>query len=156
MSVTIDQLANELVTIVKTSPIISDRGYYVSDTRELESLHGRDLPSLPMAGVTYEGAAPRGNDVKDAGGRPKRSSQGLILRVSFSIIVMVSYVSLRVNETKPDATDLLDDLRVRVLQYEGANSRPWEYVGETPLDTSVDNVVMYGQVWSTAIPVLAS
>lgn len=151
---TIEELAQELVTLCKTAPIVGDKGYSVFGVADLENFAG--IVGYPLAGVSYEGCRKIENAVDTSTGREKVSAASMF-NLNFMIIggITYTYGSARA-DTKPIITDLLDELRPIVLGYKGVNTRPWKFVGETPLESELEGVIFYGQMWETIIPVIGN
>lgn len=147
---TVAQLMAEMVGLVKTSASIDTRGFSVFNTEDLENISGNI--GFPLAGISYEGASKQENSVQ--GQRGIKSASFVTLH--FMLTVGVTYQYASGADSKPVATDLLDEIRNIVLGYSGVNSRPWVFVGETPLDTDLEGVIFYGQMWETNIPVLGN
>jgi hypothetical protein len=106
-----------------------------------------------MAGISYEGGVPIQNSA-DSKGPAMRSATLISLR--FMIVLAVPYKYGSDEDEKPTLTNLLDAMRQTVIGYKGINTRPWSYVGETPLTTSIENLIMFGQMWKTEIPVVGT
>lgn len=138
---TIAQLTTELVDLVKTAPSIGTRGFSVFNVDEVDEM--APLVGYPMAGISYEGRTPKENSVK---GVAKQKSVSYTT-LQFMIIIAHSYTYGTTEDTKPVLTDLLDEVCEIVLGYSALNARPWQFVGESPLETELEGVIMYGQIW---------
>lgn len=148
---TINQLAEELVSLVKTVSDFSGKSFYVFNSDDFEQVAA--MSGFPAAGITYEGITP--NDGNKVDGQVKLKSAALV-RVIFSVIVGVNYNYGAPTDTKQSATALLDAIRPVILGYKGVNTRPWEYRGESPLESELDGVILYAQMWDTVIPVVSN
>lgn len=134
---------------------IQGRSYYVFDQDDLEAHLGNVV--LPFVGIMYVGMLPY-----DGGGgaNPPKDysrSSAVMQELTISVVVVDEYAGAGLDNdnndfTKHSITDLLDDTRFAMLGYRGANLRPWQWVGESPLETSLQNAVMYAQTWRTLVP----
>ena len=150
MTATVAQLIDELVGLVKTAPSIANKGFSVFNLEELFSFV--DAVGFPLAGVTFEGMEKRENSVS---GQPRNRS-AVYLTAYFTIVVGINYKYATTTDTKPIATDLMDEVRDIVLGYSGVNKRPWIYSGETPMNTDIEGAIFYGQTWETELPVIGN
>lgn len=150
MTATINQLANELVTLVKSQADFVDSSFYVFDTDDFEQRAG--FSTFPAAGIMYEGSAPQEGNRVD--GQIKLAS-AVLLQVFFSVSIAVSYQYGSGDDTKAKATALLDAVRPVILGYKGVNTRPWVFIKENPIETELEGVIAYAQLWSTTIPVIS-
>lgn len=142
-----DHVANTVIPI-------QNRSFYVFDQDDLEA--HLNTVTLPFVAVMYLGMDPvdggdGSNPVKDYS-----QSSAVLQRLTISVIVVDEYHGAGIDHdandfTKHSITDLLDDTRYAMLGYRGVNPRPWQWVGESPLDTSLKNAVMYGQQWRTLV-----
>lgn len=144
---TIQQLTDEIIARVKEVVDLSDSSFSVFDVEELTQYSS--VVPFPLAGVTYEGSNPQ-DDIQ--GQRKQRSA--IFVTVYFTITVAVNYHSGTGNDNKGIATDLLDGVRSSLLGYSGVNTRPWRFSGEQPLQTDLEGVIFYGQMWETDLPVI--
>lgn len=148
---TIDDLSRELVGLVKSVPEFAESSYSIFSLEDLEARATADMPVLPVSGVGYDGAQPVGKD-----GTPVAVNAGAVtmVEIQFLIIIAIAYRSAGQDDTKPQATNLLDQIRAKVLGYKGVNTRPWRWIGERPEpEASTDGVAFYSQVWRTSVPV---
>lgn len=148
MPATVAQMMEELVTLVKTAPSIGAKGFSVFNLEELFTFVG--AVGYPLAGVTFEGISKQDNSVH---GQPNNKT-AVYLTAYFTIVVGISYRYATTDDTKPIATDLLDEVRGIVLGYKGVNNRPWILSGETPIETDIEGAIFYGQTWETEFPVI--
>lgn len=148
----IDALTKELQSIAKEMPAFKEYKFSVFDIDDMKGKMAAGV-SLPVVAVTYDGAGPK---VPDQGEPKSKSSFGASLIVlQFSYILAVQYDFSGQEDTKVQATDLLDDLRNRVAGQIRSNNRPWVFVGEKPeRDVSEDGMVFYSQVWQTTVAVV--
>jgi len=147
---TIDQLTQELVTLIKGVEVFSENAYSIYDLEDL--MRVSNLQSFPLVGVGYNGALPVGERDKPAnvalGAHAVR-----FVELQFIVVVAIQYQYAGQEDTKPQATNLLDETRAVILGYKGVNNRPWVFMGERPEpDASTDGVVFYSQVWHTVVP----
>lgn len=151
----VSRLISEVKEHIADSVIpIQSRSFYVFDQDDLEAHLSQ--ATLPFVAVMYLGMSPveRGdgaNPAKDYSG-----SSAVMQELMISVIVVDEYHGAGTDHdandyTKHSITDLLDDTRYAMLGYRGVNLRPWQWVGESPLDTSLQNAVMYGQQWRTLV-----
>jgi hypothetical protein len=147
---TLDQLANELVTRIKTVNDFTNAGFYVYNLEELEQTSS--TAGFPLAGVAYEGS-----EVADKGKNPARGHTTMVyLRATFHVIVGVNYQYVTDVDTKKTATDLLDSIKQALLGYRGVNTKPWYFAGEFPVDGKTEGVIYYGQLWETDLPMVGT
>jgi len=151
MDASIAKLTAELVTLVKSVPSIGDKGYSVFNVEELETLAGH--VGFPLAGVSYEGGTPQEHS---AHSKSASYNSATLTTLHFLIVVGVNYKYASDSDSKPVATDLLDEVRSVVLGYRGVNSRPWRYTGELPLQSEIEGAILYGQMWETDVPVIGN
>jgi hypothetical protein len=106
-----------------------------------------------MVAVTYDGAVPVSKDQGEPKGRS--FSGAAMVTLQFSYILAVQYDFSGQEDTKVQATDLLDDLRSRVVGQIRSNNRPFVFAGEKPeREVSEDGMVFYSQVWQTTVAVV--
>lgn len=144
----VEELAQELLTLGKSLPAFKSSGFYVFDEEDLQAKTSMKEP--PCLGVTYDGARPGGgNNVSPADAKAHGS---MLVTLQFSFIIVVKYGFSGQSDTKKQATNLMDELRVTVAGYRGKNTRPWVFAGERPEpDPSEDGLVFYSQLWHTTI-----
>jgi len=149
---TIKQLVAELVTLVQGVPAFAKSGYYVTDLEDLSEKGVADR--FPIVGVGYNGCTPVIADLEKhpvSGG----ASSAQIVELQFMVLVGVKYSPQDRGETKSQATDLLDQLRLQINGYRGVNNRPWFFMGErTEASVKTGGVLFYSQIWHTRIPSL--
>lgn len=142
----ITDITDELVELVKAAPSVKDRGFSLFNLEELMT----NIIVFPSVGVIYEGATVKQNSVQ---GQPRKSS-AIFYTMYFTVVIGMNYKAGTNTDTKPVATDLLDEVRQIVLGYRrpGKSERPWRYSGETPMNTDVmEGVIYYGQTWEKDI-----
>ena len=150
---TIEQLEAELLTRVKAVPAIGEYAFSVFSIEDLETK--AELQRFPIAGVGYNGAFPVAN-VNQAKPTSDFHAANLI-ELQFVVMVGIQYAFAGQENTKPQATNLLGQLRSAILGFKGVNSRPWRFIGERPEpEANADGVVFYSQVWHTAVPVVGT
>lgn len=149
MACTLEQLRDELISRVSLCPQVQDSTFKVFNLEDLENISM--ARQFPIAGVTYEGSAPVENSASGAtGSRIKASS---LLTRHFVVIVGVNYRYAKTGEGQlATAESLLEAILPNVLGYQGVNSRPWTFSGETAMETSLEGAVFYGQMWETVVP----
>ena len=148
--VSVNDLVNELKTLVSGVPEVATKGFSVYSMEELEALTGH-VPS-PLVGIAYNGAQKVENSA--AGQRGLKTTA--FVTAYFSVVVAISYQHMTDADTKVDALDLLDQLRATIMGYTGANSRPWIFNGEQPMGPDTEGVIYYGQTWETSLPMLSN
>ena len=134
---------------------LQGKSFYVFDQDDLEA-HLSQVP-LPFVAIMYVGMTPydgqsQANPVKDFS-----TSSAVMQELVISVVVVDEYAGAGLDNdsndvTKHSITDLLDDSRHAMLGYRGVNLRPWQWIGESPLETSLQNAVMYSQQWRTLVP----
>ena len=150
--VTIEALHTELCALVKSVPAFADNGFSIFSDIDLPAMSA--LQTLPLAGVMYDGALPM-DRTRNASTPVSQGSQAhsLVTR-QFTVIVAVSYQFTGQDDTKPQATALLEQVCATVMGYTGVNTRPWRFIMERPETTeSGDGLVFYSQVWQTDVVV---
>jgi len=153
--VTIDALRAELIGLLQEVPAFANSGFSVFDIDDLKEK--TDLQTLPIAGVVYDGALPKEAGKNVATGVAVGSGSASVITFQFTIIIAVQYHYAGQDDTKPQATLLLTDLRGRILGFKGVNPRPWRYLMERPEpEASGDGLVFYSQVWQTDIAVVGN
>jgi hypothetical protein len=133
---------------------LQGKAFYVFDQDDAEAhLSQVELPFIAIMYVSmspYDGQS-GANPAKDFSG-----SSAVMQELMISVIVVDEYAGAGLDNdandvTKHSITDLLDDTRHAMLGYRGVNSRPWQWIGESPLETSLQNAVMYAQQWRTLV-----
>lgn len=147
-------LQNELQELVKQVPAFTNSGFSIFDLNDLQTKS--TLQNFPLVGVGYDGCEPIDNNKGNAANAVSvGAGSATLVNVQFTIVIAVQYHYAQQDDTKPQAFNLLDDVRKLVLGFKGVNQRPWRYIGERPdLSASEDGLVFYTQVWQTAIPVV--
>ena len=146
---TIRELANELMEVVSKVESFGDRNFSIYNIDELAEVG--EGAGYPQVAVGYEATNPVGNQGMDAGGRPTGPASAANVNYRFTILVGVEYnwQGEQDSDTKFTATDLLDQVRSALIGLVGVNSRPWRFIAEGPIDTVVDGVIFYAQIWET-------
>lgn len=149
---TIDALQKELVGLVAEVPAFALSGFYIFDIDDLEDK--ARLQSFPAAGVTYDGASVVDDTKGNAAVPVSQGASGVsLITLHFTVIIVIQYAFAGQDDTKVQATNLLDDVRSRVLGYRGVNTRPWRFVGERPEPAaSGEGLAFYSQTWQTTVP----
>lgn len=151
---TIAQLNQELIDRVKTVPTFANNSYSIYDMEDL--MRQAELQSYPIVGVGYNGAVPVTPNDKTANVASLAHAVRMV-ELQFLVVVAIQYQFAGMEDTKPQATDLLDEIRSVIFGFKGVNSRAWVFMGERPEpDASTDGVVFYSQVWHTVIPVVGN
>lgn len=150
---TTDELQKELETLVKEVPAFAESGFSFFDMDDAAAKTA--LQSFPLVGVMYDGAIPiERQGGNSAVGVASGSQSTSMLSKQFTVVIVIQYHYGGQDDTKPQATDLLDDVRKRVLGYKGANARPWRFIGEKPEpEASGEGLAFYSQVWQTTVAV---
>jgi hypothetical protein len=147
---TIADLSAELVTKTKEVTDLMEKTYSVFSVDDMATLAG--IVEYPLAGVVYEGGSVK-DDIRGQQTNRIAHRSAAFITVYFSITVAVDYKAGGNEDNKPLATDLLDGVRSALLGFQGVNSRPWRLTGEQPLQTDLEGVIFYGQMWETDLPV---
>jgi len=151
----IDELQIELQGLVKQVPAFAASGFSVFSVDDLASK--TELQSLPVVGVVYDGALPKEPARNVANGIAQASGSVAIVTLQFTVVIAVEYHYAGQDDTKPQATQLLKDLRATIFGYKGVNTRPWRFMYERPEpEASGDGLVFYSQVWQTDIPIIGN
>lgn len=151
--VTIDSLGKELEELVKGVPAFAYSGFSIFDIADLSAKGEAQQPNFPIAGVMYDGAIPVDKAQGNAAIPVATASHAATLVVlQFTVVIAIQYHYAGQDDTKPQATSLLDDLRPRIMGYKGVNTRPWRFTGEKPeAAASGDGLSFYSQVWQTTV-----
>lgn len=148
---TIDELVNELVTLFKDLPEFINKGFATFDIDDVEAVASDT--QLPIVCVSYEGTNPK----ESINAQAKQSRSAAFNTVSVSVVIALEYASaLAKSDSKKSATDLLDATRSVALGYKGVNTRPWRFAGEAPVESRMEGVIFYGQMWETDVPILGT
>lgn len=151
---TLVELEAELIGLVKGVPAFNDIGFSIFDLTDMKDR--TEHQGFPLVGVGYDGAEPvDANKGNAANPVAERAGGASLVTVQFTIVLAVQYHYAGQDDTKPQALNLLDDIRKAVMGYKGVNSRPWKFIGEKPEPASSESgLILYTQVWQTAIPVV--
>lgn len=151
---TINELAEELLDRYREVAALQGRVIYAYNVEDSETSAGQI--GFPMVAVTYERSEPK--QVSSNSGVATGRTQSASMTVHrFVAIVMMEYNNaLQSQDTKVVATDLLDGARSAVLGYRGVNKRPWVWQADISVDSGLQGVVSYGQIWETDVPVLGT
>ena len=149
-NVSITAMNEELrARVAAECPIFSEKAFNIFNLDDLRQLPTTGLKP-PMVGVAYEGGAPSDQNSNIAA---RSAAKAAMFAVRFSVMIATEYkVASQNSQTRTDAMDLLDQVRVALLGYHGVNSRPWRLVSEEPMDSDLDGVIFYGQLWETDVP----
>lgn len=154
MAVTIEALTEELAGLVQGVPAFAYSGFSIIDFDDLSAkAEGQGL-NFPLAGVAYDGAVPMAKAQGSNEVVPVAATSGAasLISMQFTVMIAIQYYYGGQDDTKPQATSLLDDLRNRIMGFKGVNSRPWRFMGEkSEPDASGDGLAFYSQVWQTTI-----
>lgn len=151
----IDVLRDELIGLLKLVPAFAASGFSVFDIDDLKEK--TDLQNLPLAGVVYDGALPKEPSKNVVNGLAVGAGSAAVVTLQYTVIIAVQYHYAGQDDTKPQATKLLTDLRGRIFGFRGVNTRPWRYLMERPEpEASGDGLVFYSQVWQTDITVVGN
>jgi hypothetical protein len=151
----ITELEAELIELVRQVPAFAASGFSVFDVDDLANR--TELQALPIVGVIYDGALPKETARNVATGIAQGAGSVSIVTLQFTVVIAVQYHYAGQDDTKPQATMLLKDLRNTILGYRGVNTRPWRFVYERPEpEASGDGLVFYSQVWQTDVPVIGN
>lgn len=153
MATSIDSLQKELEELIQEVSAFKDSGFSAFDISDVAAKTA--LQNFPLAGVMYDGAVPverQGGNVANNVAASAHSTS--MVSLQFTVVMVIQYHYGGQDDTKPQATALLDDVRARVLGYKGVNTRPWRFIGEKPEpEASGDGLAFYSQVWQTTVPV---
>ena len=139
----ITTFTEELKNLVGSAPSIALRSYSVFNVEDLLSYDG--LVPRPFAGIAWEGNQKKENSVDS---KSSKIASAVYTTAYFSVIIAIDYQYAATEDSKPTATDLLDEIRGIVLGYRGEQrDRPWRWSGEFPLPKEVEGVILYGQTW---------
>lgn len=153
MPATTKQLSAELIATISALPAFMhptvSKAFSIYDMEDLESI--TQFGGLPVAGVSWEGNTPLGNEATPS----SRAAHGVTqFTATFSVVVAMGYSSAASGaDPKPDAIDLLDQIAVALMGTQGVNSRPWRLTYSGPVPSDVEDVIFYGQHWQTVLPV---
>lgn len=151
---TIAELEKELIGLISGLKEFKNKTYSIYSLEDLERLTEGQSANLPLVGVGYTGAEPTGNE---ADPKVAKAGAAVLVNLQFMVMLAVSYQGAGQKDSKPDATDLLGEIRNKVLGYKNVNARAWRFIGERPeLEASGDGVIFYSQVWQTAVVVVGN
>lgn len=152
-NITTQELVTELQQLVKELPAFKDSGFSAFDLADASYIS--TAQNFPLACVMYDGAIPidkQGGNV--ANNVAVSSHSATILSLQFTVVLVIQYHYGGQDDTKPQATNLLDEIRAKVLGYKGVNARPWRFIAEKPEpEASGEGLAFYSQVWQTTVPV---
>ena len=147
-SPTIAALLQEIIDRVELAPSFTDNSYSIFNMEEIgERL---TIQGFPLAAVSYEGADNRGSGIDNT-----KNCSASVVTLHYSIVIAVEYASISPDDSKQVATDLLDEIRGVVLGFKGINTRSWRFAGESPVDSEIEGVIFYSQLWETDITVIS-
>ena len=141
---TIDELSNELLGIVKTTKAFKKNSYEIFNIEDLNDSEDFSGKKFPLAAIGYVGTFPMDRD-----GANRKASTVKSAAFRFMVVIAVEYESVgKQDKARKQATDLLDELRSKVLGYKGITNRPWDWLYEGPVnDMDDDNAMYYAQSW---------
>lgn len=144
----IEALTTELEGLVGALPAFTEKAFSIFDLDDLKVK--ANMQSLPIVGVSYDGAMPStGNAATPVATQAGAST---LVLFQFSIVVGLQYNFSHQEDTKPDGLNLLDEMRATISGYKGVNNRPWVWAGEKPEDdVSSDGLIFYSQTWRTSV-----
>lgn len=155
MSATIEELKNELMELMRDTPHFREATFSAFSLEDVEQKAVSNMIEFPFAGILYDGCEPISPDVP--GTARDRSNSAKLVEMQFLIVIGIQYQYAGQDDTTPQATNLLDQTRPKVMGYMGVNTRPWRFIGERPEPgASVDGVAFYSQVWRTVVPQVGS
>lgn len=147
---TLEDLEAELLTLVQDTSAFKDKAFSIFTLLEMEKLSTDQPGNLPIVGVGYDGAVPKGNQVDPKGADTPASA---FIDVQFLIVIAAQYEMRGQGDNKQSVMALLHEIRLNVIGYKKANTRAWRFVGEKPEPSaSVDGLIFYSQVWQTSVP----
>ena len=149
---TVAQLSTELLGLVEGTETFKKRGFTIFDLDDFEELT-KIGASFPLAGVRFEGSQVQENVTSTPSGGSVRKNT---LDIAFSVVIAMQYRAVGSEDTKVYAMDLLDETRSAVMGFRGVNSRPWTLISEVPIDSDIEGIIFYGQLWKTIIPILGN
>jgi hypothetical protein len=149
---TISQLSTELLGLVQDTETFKKRGFSIFDLDDFEELT-KIGASFPLVGVMYEGSQTQERITNTPSGGSVRKNT---LDIAFSVVIAMEYRAAGGEDTKVYAMDLLEETRSKVMGYKGVNSRPWILISEVPIDSDIEGIIFYGQLWKTIIPILGN
>lgn len=149
---TISQLSTELLGLVKSTDTFKKRGFSIFDLDDLQEMT-KVGATFPLAGVMYEGSQTQERITNTPSGGSVRKNT---LDIAFSVVIAMEYRAAGGEDTKVYAMDLLEETRSMVMGYKGVNSRPWILISEIPIDSDIEGIIFYGQLWKTIIPIVGS
>lgn len=154
MTVEVKVLEAELLEVIQQLDAFKDKGFSVYDLEDLERLAEGRGGELPIVGVAYNGAVPMGNQAES---KATAAHSVQFAGFQFIVILAVGYGNSGQEDTKQHATDLLDQMRKKLVGYKSKNMRAWRWMGERPEpDASGDGIIFYSQLWETSAPVVGA
>lgn len=149
---TLPQLSSELLELVQSTETFKKRGFSIFDLDDFADLT-KVGATFPLAGVMYEGSQTQERVTNTPSGGSIRKNT---LDIAFSVVIAMEYRAAGGDDTKVYAMNLLEETRSKVMGYKGVNSRPWILISEIPIDSDIEGIIFYGQLWKTIIPILGS
>jgi hypothetical protein len=140
----IDELSDEILGLVKSVRAFKKNAYEVFNVDDLNDDENISNKKYPLAAIGFVGAYPVDRD-----GANRKASAPKSARFRFMVIIAVEYESFgKQTKARKQATDLLDELRSKMLGYTGITKRPWDWLYEGPVnDMDDDNAMYYAQSW---------
>lgn len=110
-----------------------------------------ELYEMPTFGIVYDGCGTKENQ----GDSKVQGIQSVaIITLYFTAVVVVEYTGEAGQNSIPDATAALDDIRSNVYGYRGISSRPWGFIGESPYHKADSGAAYYIQKWQIDVPLV--
>lgn len=151
---TLEDLETELLGLVQELDVFKEKAFSIFGLEDLERLSAEQAGRLPIVGVGYDGAVPKGNQGNPGG---EGISGAAFVDIQFLIVIAVNYVSNGQSDNKQSAMSLLHEIRKKCIGYRNVNTRSWRFIGERPeAGASMDGLIFYSQVWQTSVPFVGS
>ena len=146
----LEELEAELIEVVSSVPVFKKKTFSIFALDDMEKLSVEQAGSLPIVGVGYDGAVPKGNQADPKG---EQQSGVAILDVQFLVVVAAQYTNMGQSDNKQAIMALLHEVRLKLIGYRGVNTRAWRFMGEKPEPAaSMNGLIFYAQVWQTTVP----
>jgi hypothetical protein len=145
--------------MVKEVPAFVDKAFSIFSLEDMERLSTEQPGNLPIVGVGYDGAAPKGNQIDPKGNTVESNGErgAAFVDIQFLVVVAIQYTNMGQSDNKQSAMALLHQVRLKLIGYKKVNTRAWRFMGEKPEPSvSVDGLVFYSQVWQTSVPFLGN
>jgi hypothetical protein len=146
----ISDLIGELKTLYTALESVQAKGYWVFSVKDLEAIAGAG-PGTPLVGVLYDSGSGKENTGKNQVQAVASQGSANLVDLVFVVIVGIPYTYGVNGDTIVNITDVLDEAREAVMGYQSVNPRGWQYAGESQVESELEGMIFYGQIWVTSV-----